>query len=284
VKDLVEQLNALCDAQPFNTHWYLKDLKSGESANRHGAVVVPSASTRKIAILMAALKKVNEGVVSLDDPFEIEEQYQNTHSGCFQHLKPGFNVTFFDALVMMIIVSDNVCTGKIADIIGLESVNDLCTSIGMVGTTHRDGRGSGVSAGLEWDHPVDQSNATTANDLGTLLELIVKGVDDAEAAAKLGCTTELCKVGMDILSWQKLRQRLPFLLPMDTKVAHKTGTGVRNYNDAGVIFEGDQPRFILTALTDRVPKALPDGLPGNGAASFHIAMLARTAWNGLVEG
>jgi beta-lactamase class A len=115
-------------------------------------------------------------------------------------------------------------------------------------------------------------------------QILVAEIDPErrDAAAKLGCTPELCQVGMDILTWQKLRQRLPFLLPMDTKVGHKTGTGVRNYNDAGVIFEGDDPRFILAALTDRVPKALPNGLPGNGAASFHIAQLSRTAWDVLV--
>jgi beta-lactamase class A len=168
---LERKLNELCDAHSFDTYWYLKDLKTGAEAHRAGHTVVPSASTRKIAILMTALKQVHDGKLSLDDPFLVEEQYQDTTSGTFQHLRPGFEITLFDALVMMIIVSDNTCTGKVADIVGLDDVNALCQSIGMTGTTHRDGRGSATTKGLPWDHPVEASNSTTANDLGILLDL-----------------------------------------------------------------------------------------------------------------
>lgn len=281
VEELKQQLNDLCDAQPFNTHWYVKDLRTGADAHRDGHVAVPSASTRKIAILMTALKQVNEGKLSLDDPFTIEARYQNTTSGSFQHLKPGFQITLFDALVMMIVVSDNTCTGKVADIVTLDSVNELCQSIGMVNTMHIHGSGSTSSTGLAWDHPVDAGNATSAGDLGLLLDYIVKGLDDADAASKLGCTPELCRIGMDILSWQNLRQRLPYLLPPEAKVAHKTGTGLRNYNDAGVVFAGDESRFIIVTLTDMVPSTMPDGSGGSGTASLHIARLCLTAWKSL---
>jgi beta-lactamase class A len=276
-----QQLNALCDAQSFDTYWYVKDLKTGEEAHRGGHTVVPSASTRKIAILMTAMKQIHEGTISLDDRFVVEEKYQKNNSGCFQHLRPGFEITFFDGLVMMIIVSDNTCTGKVADIVGLDNVNALCQSIGMRGTTHRTGWGSASTAGLGWDHPVDASNATTAADLGLLLDLMVRGLDDPDAAAELGCTPELCQVAMDILLWQKLNQRLPYLLPPDVKVAHKTGTGVRNQNDAGVVYAEGTPRFIIVTLTDWVPPVLPDGAAGPGTASLHIAQLCRTVWDEL---
>jgi beta-lactamase class A len=279
MQDLARRLNSLCDAQPFNTHWYVKDLKNGEDIHRDGHEVVPSASTRKIAILMTALKQVNEGKLSLDDPFVVEERFQKTNSGCFQHLKPGFEITLFDALVMMIIVSDNTCTGKVADIVGLDNVNDLCRSIGMTGTTHRFNI---PPSDLAPDHPIEASNATTAADVGLLLDLVLKGTTDSAAADRLGCTPELCQVGLDILSWQKLQQRLPAMLPSRAMVAHKTGTGARNFNDAGIVFDGDDARFILTVYTDGVAKDLPDGMPGKWVASNHIARLCRTCWDELV--
>ena len=34
MNELVQELNRLCDEQPFHTGWYLKDLHSGEEANR----------------------------------------------------------------------------------------------------------------------------------------------------------------------------------------------------------------------------------------------------------
>jgi len=54
MKALIERMNALCDALPFQTSWYLHDLTSGERADRLGDTPVPSASTRKISILSGA--------------------------------------------------------------------------------------------------------------------------------------------------------------------------------------------------------------------------------------
>src|SRR5262249_13096143 len=78
---LIKQMNAMCDALPFQTSWYLKDLKSGRTADRMGDVSVPSASTRKISILMAALKAVHDGKLSLDQKVTIEARYQDNDSG-----------------------------------------------------------------------------------------------------------------------------------------------------------------------------------------------------------
>ena len=185
---LVRQLNDLCDAQPFHTGWYLRDLRTGAAADRHGHVIVPSASTRKIAIMMTALQGVNTGDFTLDQPVTIQAKYQNNNSGCFQHLQPGFTITFRDVLIMMIIVSDNTCTGTVADMVGLDRVNALCRSIGMVGTTHRHGMPPG---GLSRDHSVDATNATTPADVGLLLECILAGTKDEAANICQGMVTAL---------------------------------------------------------------------------------------------
>ena len=220
---LVKQMNALCDALPFQTSWYLKDLKSGKTANRLGDTPVPSASTRKISILMAALKAVHDGKLALDQKVTIDARYQDNDSGTFQHMTPGFWITFRDALVQMIIVSDNTCTGIVVDLVGLGNVQSFCESVGMTRTIHR----FGIPPRLGPDHTLEQVTTTTPNDQGLLLEMILRGTTDKAAAAKLGSTPELCRLGLDILSWQKLKTRLPSQLPLGTKVAHKTGTGSR---------------------------------------------------------
>src|SRR3989454_12177827 len=116
MRDLVLRLNELCDALPFQSSWYVKDLATGQRADRLGGVPVPSASTRKISIMMAALAAVHAGKLALDQKVTIEARFQNNESGTFQHLTPGFWITFRDALVMMIIVSDNTCTGHVVDL------------------------------------------------------------------------------------------------------------------------------------------------------------------------
>jgi beta-lactamase class A len=277
MRDLAVRLNELCDALPFQTSWYLKDLTSGARADRSGGVPVPSASTRKISIMMAALAAVHAGKLSLDQKVTIDQKYQDNDSGTFQHLTPGFWITFRDALVMMIIVSDNTCTGTVVDLVGLETIQRWCDGVGMTGTTHR----FGIPPKLGRDHTLEQVTTTTPNDQGMLLELILQGTTDAAVARKLGSTPELCRLGLDILSWQKLKARLPSQLPLGTKVAHKTGTGSRGFMDAGIVFKGERPLFILTAYTEHVPEELPDGTPGFTAANQLIGRLARVAWDRL---
>jgi beta-lactamase class A len=277
MRHLTQRLNELCDALPFQTSWYLKDVSTGERADRLGAVPVPSASTRKISIMMAALQAVHDGKLALDQPAAIEARYQDNDSGTFQHLTPGFTITLRDALVMMIIVSDNTCTGLVCDLVGLDNIQRFCEAIGMTGTIHR----FGIPPRLGRDHTLAQVTTTTPNDQGLLLELILGGAADGAVAARLGSTPALCRLALDILSWQKLKTRLPSLLPLGTKVAHKTGTGARGYMDAGIVYKGERPLFILTAYTEHVPDALADGTPGFAAAYQLIGRMARLSYDTL---
>jgi beta-lactamase class A len=277
MRDLVQRLNGLCDAVPFDASWYLKDLATGARADRRGDVPVPSASTRKISIMMAALSAVHAGKLSLDQQMTVEARYQDNDSGTFQHLTPGFWVTLRDAMVMMIIVSDNTCTGLVADRVGLDEIQRYCERVGMTGTVHRYGMPPRLGA----DHSLGAVTTTTPNDQGLLLELILRGTTDDATAARLGGTPELCRLALDILSWQKLKTRLPSLLPLGTRVAHKTGTGPRGYMDAGIIFKDDRPLCVLSAYTDHVPAALPDGSPGFAAAAQLIGRMARLCYDDL---
>ena len=279
MQDLARRLNELCDPLPFQTSWFVKDWRSGATAHRLGDVPVPSASTRKISILMAALAAVHAGKLALDQKVTIDARYQDNDSGTFQHLTPGFSVTLRDALVMMIIVSDNTCTGLVVDLVGLGELQRYCETVGLKQTIHR----FGIPPRLGPDHTLEQVTTTTPNDQGLLLELIVRGTTDEAVAARLGSTPALCRLGLDILSWQKLKARLPSLLPANTKIAHKTGTGSRGFMDAGVVFKDDRPLFILTAYTERVPVELPDGTPGFSAANQLIGRLARTCWDALAR-
>jgi beta-lactamase class A len=277
MKDLAPKLNALCDALPFQTSWYLKDLTTGERADRLGDTPVPSASTRKISIMMAAPKAVHDGKLALEQKVTIQAKYQDNDSGTFQHLTPGFWITFRDALVMMIIVSDNTCTGTVVDMVGLDAIQRYCDTVGMTRTVHR----FGIPPKLGPDHTLDQVTTTTPNDQGLLLEAMLQGAEDTAAAAKLGVTPELCRLGLDILSWQKLKTRIPSQLPLGTKVAHKTGTGSRGYMDAGIVYRDGKPLYIITMYTEHVPAALPDGTPGFTAAYQLMGRMARLAWDSI---
>ena len=276
---LTQRLNAICEEQPFTTSFAVKDLTTGQEAARDGDVVIPSASTRKTSILMHALKAVHEGRLDLMAPCTVEARLQkDVDSGTYQHMTPGTVLPLRDALVNMIITSDNVCTQLVLERLDRDALNAWCREIGMVNTTHR---ANIPPAGLAWDHPLDATATTTPADQVRLLDLMLWGAEDPKAAAVLGCSPELCRLGLDILSWQRLRNLIPSLLPQDTKVAHKTGRDARGRSDAGIVYRDGRPLFILAAYADRVPAVMPDGMPGFAAAYATIGRLARACWDSI---
>lgn len=273
---LADRLNVRCDSVPFRVGWNVQHLPSGFSAQRDGDVVFPSTSTRKVAILMTALKGVNEGRFALGQQVRLDKHVNQDAGGCFQHLSRGITITFQDALVMMIIVSDNTCTSHVAGMVGLENVNALCQSLGMERTSHRQGVPPD-------DQPRDPdpstTNATTPNDQALLLDVIVRGAGDPKTAGRLGCSPAQCRLALDIMSWQKFRNRIPSWLPYGTKVANKTGTHEGTQADVGVVFENGSPLYILTLFTSGVPAVMPDGAPGGATADLLMGRLSRDCWD-----
>jgi beta-lactamase class A len=277
--DLAKRLDAICAEQPFTTRWCLRDLKHGRQIDREGTVETPSASTRKIAILMAALAAVQAGRLALDAPVVLEARLQkDVASGTYRYMTPDCVIPLRDVLVNMIITSDNVCTQAVLERLGPESMDGYCQRLGMAGTRHR---GLIPPLGIGWDHPPSAVASTTQADQVLLLDLILRGSEDEQVAARLGCSAALCRLALDILSWQLMRTLIPALLPYGTKVAHKTGRGRRGRMDAGIVFDGGRPLFILAAATDWVPETMPDGLPGFAASFATVARLSRAAWEAL---
>jgi beta-lactamase class A len=278
--DLIKRLNEIVQAQPFAITWTLRVTADGVQASRDGTAIVPSASTRKTSILMHALAQVAAGRLDLTMPCVVEERLQaGVTSGTYQHMTPGVTMPLRDALVNMIITSDNVCTQLVLERLDRAALNAWCMRVGMVGTTHR---ANIPPPGLAWDHPLDASATTTSDDQVRLLDLILRGAQgDVEATALLGVPQALCRLGLDILTWQRLRNLIPSLLPANTLVAHKTGRDARGRSDAGIVFRNGRALFILAAYADRVPETMPDGLPGFAAAYATIGRLARVCWDSL---
>ncbi|MGH3449296.1 MAG: serine hydrolase [Haloechinothrix sp.] len=276
---LTKQLGRLCDRQPFMTSWFLEDLRSGATADRDGDRETPSASTRKVGIMMATLRAVHQGRLDLDQPVVIDERFrEEIYSGCLQHLTPGLTMPLRDAVALMIIVSDNLCTPHVVELVGLDAVNAFCENVGLHRTHHRNA----IIGRLEPDHPLDATNSTSAADQARLYRLILQGALDPQTAAILGCSPTLCALALDILHGQLYRDGIAALLPPMTPMATKNGLGWRDVSDGGIVFDGDDPAFILTVYTDQVPETLPDGLPGTAVARGLIADLGRACWEHIV--
>lgn len=292
---LVAEMNASCDREDFDVAWHLTDLRSGFSADRNGDVPWPSASTRKVAIMMAAFRENHEGRLSLTartspDPRYLDDVSVSEGTGCLQYFRPGYELTILDYLTLMIVLSDNVSRSLLIDALTLETINRYSHDIGMVHTLQGDNNPDTIR---DWDAPDYVKNVTTANDQGLLLRMIVAGAQDEGEASKLGVTSEHCRQAVGIMKAQQLNLAIPYLLPPTARVAHKTGGGRRTFteygtvyhgaSDIGIVYEKLEPRFVLAVYCDNVPVATPDGRAGQGAAQTLMARLGRMCWDGLVE-
>lgn len=269
-----------CRRQPFHTGWELHDLRRGTTAAARAERPVPAASTRKVAILLAALAAARAGRLALGQPVTIDGRYRDVvHSGLLQHLDGELTVSLRDALLLMVAISDNLATAHVVDLVGLDAVAALCERAGLRDTRHRH---ASLPA-LPRDHAVDATNATTPADQARLLRLILDGAGDATVAAQLACGPEDCALALDLLRRQQHHDWLPGHLPSGTVVAHKPGIGWRDVSDAGVVYADGEPAFLLSVYVDELPAELPGGLPALPAGREHIARLARSCWDELVD-
>lgn len=278
--ELNARLQALSDNRGFDIYWHVRLAASGEDLTRGGDAVLPSASVRKVSIMMAALHAAAEGRLDLDQPVVIrKEQQAGILSGVCQYMTPGLKFPMRDAILQMIITSDNICTYEVMKDLEIDDFTDYCRGIGMANTTHRTRL---PPVGLSPAHALDHVTTTTARDQVLLLQLILAGANgDTAANERLGVDADSCAMALRFLTWQRFRSMIPGHLPTMTTVANKTGWGERGWMDAAIVFKDDAPLYILSVTTDQVPKVMPDGLPGRVASTEAIAQLSRACWDAL---
>jgi beta-lactamase class A len=276
----MDRFESIAAAQPFTLTYRIEALDgSGRGWGRGEAIVQPSASTRKVAIMMCALAGARAGRLDLSKKLTITADLQaNITSGTYQYMTPGTEYSLRDAIVNMIITSDNVSTQLVLKEVGVDTVTAWAHGIGMANTRLR---GLVPNPDLPWNHPPEATATTTPADQVRLLRSILRGAEDAIEAEAMGLTPDLCAEGLEIMSWQRLRGMIPFLLPWGTRIANKTGRSKRGRSDVGVVWKDGKPLFAIAAYADWLPDTLPDGLPGQSGAYLAIAKLARAAWEEL---
>lgn len=281
VNGLRQRLETLSEGRGFDIHWHVKLVRGGEQLSRNGELELPSASVRKISVMMAALHAVHTGRLDLEAPVVIEKEAQEgILSGVCQYMTPGLVIPMRDAILQMIITSDNICTYEVMKNFDIPYFTDYCRRIGMTGTVHRTRL---PPTGLDASHGLDAVTTTTARDQVHLLDLVLRGTTDNTVAETLGVSRELCGMALRFLGWQRYRSMIPGLLPTMTLVANKTGWGQRGWMDAGIVFDKNEAIYIMSATTDKVPETMPDGMPGQAASTRAIAEISRACWDEVAK-
>lgn len=220
-------------AVPAQVGAYYCDLLSGRSWGWNADDDFPAASVMKVPILMAVYRQAQRGNLDLGQRLPVLFQHHVGGAGVLFELHDGIEVTVEDLCRLMIVISDNVASNLLLELVGMDEVRQLLAEMGMQRTT----------LGRRFMEPArpGADNRTTAADSGRCLQLLHTAavLDRSHTAAALS-----------ILRRQQYREKIPALLPPELSVAHKTGEldGVRH--DMAIVEVPGRP-YILTLLTQK---------------------------------
>lgn len=263
---LAQRIHDATAEVPFALHWEIRDLYSGERVGNCEDQVLGAFSTRKVSVLLACLALVHQQKLNLDDSYVIDEQLKDgVQSGIMRNVSAGIKLSLRDHLAQMMITSDNICTQivfrAIDEVTGdaLQWVNDYCAQQGMYQTLHREIFPR--TAELSWAHSLDAMTVTSASDQALLLERLAHGMADAQHAAKLGLSIELCELAIELMS--HLYTPLLGAFVTEGRFVEKNGRGLRGLSQVGFLLDHeDDPVAAVAVFAESIPVELLDGTPG----------------------
>lgn len=211
-------------------------LSGGETVLINERDVFPSASVIKVPMLVEIMFQRDEGRLSLDEMFTLRESNKVEGSGVLRDLHEGLEVTLRDLAALMIIVSDNTATNMIIDRIGTDAVSDRMRVLGLKTITL-------ARKMYDWEQQkLGKENVISAYEMMLLLRWLAEGRISSKSTSE-----EI----LGIMARQQYRDKIPLLLPEDTRVANKTGSITRVTHDVGVVYTTNGP-YILCALAGDV--------------------------------
>ena len=233
----------------------LKNMDDGKSILINENEVFHAASTMKTPVMIEFFKKINEGKISSDDSLLINNEFSSIVDGSKFELSSfddsdediyknlGKYISTDKLVYDMITRSSNFGTNLLIDYLDAEDVNNTMKNIGAKNMKVLRGVGDlkAFDLGL--------SNTTTAADLLIIYEKLAMGeIVNNESSNKM----------IGILKDQVYNDIIPKYLPEKVEVAHKTGwiSGVRH--DSGIVYVGNNEKYILVLLS----KNLEDDIEG----------------------
>ena len=191
--------------------------------------VFPTASSIKIAVLVELYRQAQSGKLKLQDIYTVQTSDLVPDSDIMNGLTPGVTkITLRDVATMMVAVSDNSATNVLIDRVGMENVNNMLQSRGLIHTKLQR-KMMDLKAASE-----GRENLASPRELLQLLQDVYQGkVLNQEMTADF----------FKMLSTHK-SSFIPRGLPEDLKIANKPGEleGVRN--DCGIVFVPNRPYGI----------------------------------------
>jgi beta-lactamase class A len=165
---------------------YAKNLDTGAVYELAGDERVSTASTIKIAVMVEAFARVNEGKAKWTDELVLTKEKKVGGSGILEEFADGLHLTFRDAVNLMMIMSDNTATNLVIDVLTADAVNARMESLGLKETRlmRRVFGGGESQEGKKEESKRFGLGRTTPREMVTLLEKLERGEVVSPAASK----------------------------------------------------------------------------------------------------
>ena len=243
---LSKQISEKITTTPGDFAIAFADLKTGDTLFINEHMKFHAASTMKTPVMIELYKQAAAGKFSLDDSILVKDEFLSIVDGSKYKMdisedsetvlykKVGTSIAIRDLMYEMITKSSNLATNILIELVGAERVTQSMRELGAPDIE--------VLRGVEDQKAFDQglSNSTTAFDLMKIFEAIGKDKIISQA---------VCAEMMSVLYDQQFNSVIPAQLPIEVKVAHKTGSITGVQHDSGIIVLPNGHEYVLILLS-----------------------------------
>lgn len=228
-----------------------KDLQTNQTLFINEKEAFHAASTMKTPVMIEVYKQAKAGKFRMTDSIMVKNEFKSIVDGTpfsldihndsadGMYKKIGQKMTIYDLTYQMIIVSSNLATNILIDLVDAQKANATMRELGAGDIQ--------VLRGVEDDKAfkLNMNNSVTAYDLHLIFEKIAKkkAIDNTASEAMIR-----------ILLDQKFNEIIPAQLPKEVKVAHKTGSITGVQHDSGIVFLPDGRKYVIILLSKGLSK------------------------------
>ncbi|HTE34696.1 MAG TPA: serine hydrolase [Chryseolinea sp.] len=223
-----------------------EDLTTGDKILIREHEKFHAASTMKTPVMVEVFRQAAAGKFALTDSITVKNEFKSLADGSPFSLKPeddselelykqtGTKKTIQDLLYEMIIVSSNLATNIIIELVDAKNVMNTMHELGI--------KDMQVLRGVEDNkaYRLGLNNTTTAYDLMLLFSKLGK-----EEVVSKEASQSMIRILLD----QRFNEIIPAKLPKEVKVAHKTGFIKGIHHDSGIVILPDGRRYALVLLS-----------------------------------
>jgi beta-lactamase class A len=237
---LKARLEAIAAAHHGKVGLYAQNLKTGATVTLDPDTPVPTASVIKLTALYEAMIEVRAGRLHFSDPITLTKADQVEGSGVLGQFDTPHQLTFKDALSLMVTVSDNTATNLVIDHVGLDAINARSRVVGLHQTVFYKKVFRPIVGPAPPEQPQFGLGRTTPREMAEVMRRIVR-CDLGQGHAPDAEDRAVCVVALTMLRAQFYRDGIPrYIEGFDssaggTAIANKTGAVDAARNDVAAI-------------------------------------------------